>query len=130
MTMLEKILRLIDETGTTQGAVESAAGLPAGRISRWSKGTGEPKASQVVRLAKCLHVDVRYLLDDSLDRPIPDLNDVESRIIWLSRQIGYDTAIRRLTVAPEVKFEGPSYAEIREAERKRGGKGGGRNSGA
>jgi transcriptional regulator with XRE-family HTH domain len=128
MTMLEKILKLIDETGTTQGALESQAGLPAGRISRWSKGTGEPRASQVVKLAKCLHVDVRYLLDDSLDKPIPDLNDVESRIIWLSRQIGYDLAIKRLTVAPEVKIEGPSYGEIRDAERRRGGKDGGRRA--
>lgn len=108
--MLEKILKLIDENDTTQGAVESAAGLPAGRISRWAKGTGEPKASQVVRLAKCLHVDVRYLLDDSIDKPIPDLNDVESRIIWLSRQIGYDTAIRRLTVAPDARpIDPPGY---------------------
>jgi transcriptional regulator with XRE-family HTH domain len=128
MGILEKIDRLLDERGVNQGELESLAGLPKGRVSRWLGGTGKPTAEQAFRIAKALKVRVEYLLDDEIEDAAPDYSDVEARILEMARILGHETAIRRLMAATDVKVEGPTYKDLKGPGRRRGGNDGGRGA--
>jgi transcriptional regulator with XRE-family HTH domain len=128
MGILEKIDRLLDERDIKQGELESLAGLPKGRVSRWLGGTGKPTAEQAFRIARAFKVRVEYLLDDMIEDAAPDYSDVETRIIEMARVLGHETAIRRLMAATDIKVEGETYKDIKDRQRRQGGKDGGRRA--
>lgn len=99
--MVSKIRKLIEERGLTQGAVETAAHLPANRISKWAGGQGEPTARQALRLAQILGVPVGYLIDDAIDalpEPPPALSEDEQAVLELFQalELNRKEALRRL----------------------------------
>ena len=97
MTATEKLIRLIERQGTTQGEVETAVDLPQGRISKWSAGQGEPTLGQALRLARLFGVLLESLADDELDELTAE--DVRGDIRTLTSIIGVmgtREALRRL----------------------------------
>lgn len=69
--MLDKIIDLVEERGWKEGAFESMAGLPQGRISKWKregKGKG-PSAKEALVMARILDVSLEWLVDDESGKP-------------------------------------------------------------
>jgi transcriptional regulator with XRE-family HTH domain len=129
MNMIDKILRRLEEMDMDQGELESAAN----RISKWKGGTGEPTASQAFKMARVLRLSLDYLLDDAIEEQVIEDVNLRSRVLWLAEQITYETAIKRLTLAPESRApKEQSYDEIRDAQRRarRRREGEGPNNGA
>jgi transcriptional regulator with XRE-family HTH domain len=98
MTSIEKVIRLIEQRGTTQGEVETAVRLPQGRISKWSSGQGEPSLRQGLRLARWFAVPVEWLADDTLDELPPEevSSDLLRTITAIIALLGAREALRRL----------------------------------
>jgi transcriptional regulator with XRE-family HTH domain len=94
MTFLAKLARLIDDHGTSQAAVERAAGLPQNRIAKWRHGHGEADASQALRIARLFGVDVEWLADDNADwPPRPRISpEDQAEILQLIRTLGLSPA--------------------------------------
>lgn len=100
--MIEKIRKLLREKKLTQGELERLALLPGGRISKWDGGLGKPSAPAALRIARALGVSVDYLVDDDQDEPIPAASprsEEERRVLWLADQLGFEEAVRRLTLS-------------------------------
>jgi transcriptional regulator with XRE-family HTH domain len=57
MPFVEKITKLAKEKGWTQQDLEVNCGLARGKMSKW-KESGEPTASQAIRIANALGVTV------------------------------------------------------------------------
>ncbi len=114
--MLEKILATMKARGVRQDALERMCGLSENRISKWKNNQGEPTAKQLLRIADVLGLPMRYLADDSMDRPDLELDEVQRRILWLAEQVGYDVAVKRLANAPETQ-KAPAPVEGTEAVR-------------
>jgi len=98
MTSIEKLIRLIEQRGTTQGEVETAVRLPQGRISKWAAGQGEPSLRQGLRLARWFAVPVEWLADDTLDEMPPEevSGDLLRTITAILALLGAREALRRL----------------------------------
>ena len=99
MAAAQKLIRLIEQRGTTQGEVETAVDLPQGRISKWSAGQGEPTLGQALRLARWFGVQLEWLADDELDEPTAE--DARGDIRTITSIIGVmgtAEALRRLLV--------------------------------
>ncbi len=98
MTAIQKLIRLIEQRGTTQGEVETAARLPQGRISKWSAGQGEPSLRQGLRLARWFGVSVEWLADDTLDELLPEevSGDLLRTITAIHALLGAKESVRRL----------------------------------
>jgi transcriptional regulator with XRE-family HTH domain len=108
MRMLDKVLSLLDARRISQQDAEISCGMPRGRISKWVGGQGEPTARQALRLAELLRVPVRYLIDDAMTSPEPDVSEIQQRILWLAEAVGYDVAVKRLANALETTTPPPS----------------------
>lgn len=105
MNTIQKILAESTRRRLKQAALERAAALPQGRLTKWINGQGEPTASQIWRIAQVLGVPVDYLLDDAQVEPqTPTLTPDEQAVIRLLRALGLggDEALRRLVVSTTV----------------------------
>ena len=99
MAAAKKLIRLIEQRGTTQGEVETAVDLPQGRISKWSAGQGEPTLGQGLRLARFFGVQLEWLGDDELDELPPEQESGDFRtIVAIIGVMGSREALRRLLV--------------------------------
>jgi transcriptional regulator with XRE-family HTH domain len=97
MAAAQKLIRLIEQHRTTQGDVETAVGLPQGRISKWSTGQGEPTIGQALNLARWFGVLLESLADDEVDELI--VEDARGDIRTITSIIGVmgtGEAVRRL----------------------------------
>lgn len=102
MRMVEKIQQLIADRDWTQEAVETWARLPRNRISKWAGGTGEPTASQALRLARLFNVPLEWLCDDAAEgQPEMGATSEEQGILDLYRALGLTKkdALRALSLA-------------------------------
>jgi transcriptional regulator with XRE-family HTH domain len=101
MAAAQKLIRLIEQRGTTQGEVETAVGLPQGRISKWSAGQGEPSLAQGLHLARWFGVLLESLADDELDElTAEDARGDIRTITSIIGVMGTREALRRLLVMP------------------------------
>lgn len=124
MTFLEKVEKLLDDRHWTQEELESRAGLPRTRISRWKSGVGKgPSVDEGLRIARCLEVSLDDLADESRAVPGPlgmqrnvvvagDSIPSTGEILWaVCRGLGIDLeeAIRRLSTpsGPVLDVEHP-----------------------
>jgi transcriptional regulator with XRE-family HTH domain len=108
MAAAQKLIRLIEQRGTTQGDVEIAVGLPQGRISKWSAGQGEPTIRQALHLARWFGVLLESLADDELHELIAEDARGDIRTITsIIGIVGTKEALRRLLLMP-VSPSGPS----------------------
>jgi transcriptional regulator with XRE-family HTH domain len=97
MAAAQKLMRLIEHRRTTQGDVETAVGLPQGRISKWSAGQGEPTIRQALHLARWFGVLLESLADDELDELIAEDTRGDIRTITsIIGVMGTREALRRL----------------------------------
>jgi transcriptional regulator with XRE-family HTH domain len=99
MTMLEKIILLLDEKGWSQTALERATGLSRDRISKWKNGQGEPTARNARDIARVLGVPVDYLVDEGrTEREERPLSEAEATALKLVRtlELREEEVIRRL----------------------------------
>ena len=104
MNMLEKLRRLMAEHNHAQAFVESAAGLPKNRITKWLAGQGEPTASQALRLATLYGVDLAALVDPRFAWPPASAGGPKTAaILEVVRQLGEDIALARLVQAAHEK---------------------------
>jgi transcriptional regulator with XRE-family HTH domain len=67
MEMVDKILRLIEDRGLSQGDFEVAVGLYQGRFSKWKRGQGEIPATDALAMARYLGVPADWLIDPEAD---------------------------------------------------------------
>ncbi len=104
--MLDKIDHWLAKRKLTQAALEKGAGLAENRISKWRNATKlDPRAGEVLRIARFLDVPVEYLLDDEMEEPMPHkpaLSPAEELAVKMVRSLGLseDAVIRRLTYSP------------------------------
>jgi transcriptional regulator with XRE-family HTH domain len=97
MAAAQKLIRMMEQRGTTQGEVETAVGLPQGRISKWSAGLGEPSLAQGLHLARWFGVLLESLADDELDELTAEDARGDIRIITsIIGVMGTREALRRL----------------------------------
>lgn len=104
MDFLEKILKLTEIRGLDQSQVESMAGLPRGRITKWKSDQGEPSAKQALRLAKALDVRLEWLVDDDENWPPTSRQQLsvdDSMISSMVEILGFAEAKRRLLLPPK-----------------------------
>jgi transcriptional regulator with XRE-family HTH domain len=127
MEFAEKVKILMGREKLSQADLAEAVGTHQPQVSKWINNGVKPSLPFAIRIARALRVSLDYLMDDSLDEEIAGISDDERQILSIARVIGLETAIRRLTVAPEVKVEG-TYGEMKERERRQGGKDGGRRA--
>lgn len=90
--MLDKIVELVEGRGWKEGAFESKAGLPQGRISKWKKdGKGKgPSAKEALVMARILEVSLEWLVDDEAGgpaKPMLGLNEDERVILHVYRDL-------------------------------------------
>lgn len=99
--MIEKIVETIEARGFKQAQVERSCGLSTNKISKWKNKEGEPTASQIFRIAAYLDVPVRFLVDDSVASPDPEISHDEMVIVELVRALALprEEAMRRLVNA-------------------------------
>lgn len=64
MTWQEKVTNLMAERGITQKQLSKLSGITESSISRYLHGTQHPRMDIVVNIAKALHVETDYLLED------------------------------------------------------------------
>ena len=64
MTWQEKVANLMAERGINQKQLSKLSGITESSISRYLHGTQRPRLDIVVTIAKALHVETDYLLDD------------------------------------------------------------------
>ena len=101
--VIRKIEMMVERSGMLVGEFTSAAGLAVNRYSKWRDGKGEPRVSQLVRIARVLNVPIDWLADD--DQPIdavpePKWTREELLVLEAIRTIGTHEALRRLLNAP------------------------------
>lgn len=99
----EKIEMVRLKRDITQAELESLAGLPPNRVSKWVCGSGEPTLRQGRRIAAALGVDLGWLSDDRAPDEdwavIRGLTPIQSHILYLCGQVGEEAAARMLTRA-------------------------------
>lgn len=107
--MIEKILIASKTKGLRQESLEQMCGLAANRISKWKNNQGEPTARQILRIADTLGLPVRYLIDDSMEEPTPELElcPEDREILDMVAKLGHDRAMARLLLLPEPQTEQP-----------------------
>lgn len=64
MTWREKVRQLISERNITQKQLSQLSGITESSISRYLHGLQKPKMDIVVNIAKALHIETEFLLDD------------------------------------------------------------------
>ena len=115
MKTVEKILGLLESQGWSQKHLETVAGLPTGRISKWVTGQGEPTLRQGLRIARLFNVSAEWLADDNAvsAEPAASLTVDESTVLTVFRDLGMSrqTAIRALTAAAKSANQGPAVEQ-------------------
>jgi transcriptional regulator with XRE-family HTH domain len=113
MTMLEKILMLAARNGLDQYEVEHLAALAPKRITKWKDGTGEPTASQALRLARLFKVPVEWLVDDeAAEEPATSRQERPRTIDEAVALIGEREALRRILAGPVATPAEPARFEV------------------
>ncbi len=64
MTWKEKVSSIMKERGITQKQLSKLSGITESSISRYLHSNQRPRIDIVVNIAKALHVETEYLLDD------------------------------------------------------------------
>ncbi len=64
MTWREKVRHLMDERDITQKQLSRLSGITESSISRYLNNTKRPRMDIVVNIAKALHVETEYLLEE------------------------------------------------------------------
>lgn len=64
MAWREKVTKLMDERKITQKQLSKLSGITESSISRYLHSNQRPRMDIVVNIAKALHVETDYLLDD------------------------------------------------------------------
>ena len=65
MSWKEKVTELMNQRNITQKQLSQLSGITESSISRYLHGEQRPRMDIVVNIAKALHVETEYLLDDS-----------------------------------------------------------------
>lgn len=60
--MYERYLSLITLKGLRSGDVAKMTGLSPTVFSEWKKGKSSPNAEKLLKIARCLHVSMEYLM--------------------------------------------------------------------
>lgn len=133
--MHKKILRMLAEKRFTQVGLAQKLGVTEQRVSKWlSQGTGFPDPYKLKAMADLFEVPMEWFVDDTtLDPPLPlstvdsapGLSREEEHVLYLSRAIGVEEAIRRMAMAPPtISYAVPGYQdEKKEPSRRRDGTG-------
>ena len=72
-TFAEKVKAARSELGMTQSELGDAAGVSLRSVLDYEKGKKVPRQSTLLRLAKALQVSTRFLMDDTCDNPLADI---------------------------------------------------------
>lgn len=64
MTWKEKVTNLMAERGINQKQLSKLSGITESSISRYLHSTQRPRMDIVINIAKALHVETEYLLDE------------------------------------------------------------------
>lgn len=64
MTWKEKVTKLMNEQNITQKQLSQLSGITESSISRYLHSNQRPRMDIVVNVAKALHVETEYLLDE------------------------------------------------------------------
>lgn len=64
MTWKEKVTKLMNERGISQKQLSQLSGITESSISRYLHNDQRPRMDIVVNIAKALHVETDYLLDE------------------------------------------------------------------
>jgi transcriptional regulator with XRE-family HTH domain len=91
MGVIEKILEGALRQGLNQTALEKAAGLASGRISKIKRGEGIPTWGEIVELSKYAKVDLYDLAERKPPGP-PGLPSEAERLLKEAEGIGLDEA--------------------------------------
>lgn len=73
MTTVDRILELVNESGTTAKEFAEGAGLAGGSITDWKTGRSKPSVESLQKIAKYANVQLAWLTGDTEFRTIDDL---------------------------------------------------------
>lgn len=105
-TMRENLQRLIDERGVSVNELARRIGVRSDTtIGRWLKGSGEPRISEAVALARFFGVGLFDLLGDDAGETVERLSPYETEVLELLRTmlaagLSPDEAKQRLLGVP------------------------------
>ena len=95
-----RILNVLRATGKAQKDLAKETGLTEAALSRYIAGSRSPRADDVVRIAKALHVTTDHLL--GTDEPKPFDEELKSVAAWIARNAKELTATQKVELAAAV----------------------------
>ena len=72
-TFAEKVKMARSELGLSQTELGEASGVSLRTILAYEKGKAKPRQSSLLKLAKALNVSTKFLMDDSCENPLKDI---------------------------------------------------------
>jgi transcriptional regulator with XRE-family HTH domain len=90
--------KLLKQKRIPQEDLARAIHVAPNRISKWKAGQGLPRPHHLLLIARYFGVSVESLIDDDVPMPLPaqSLSAQEQSILFASKSMGYDEAMRRL----------------------------------
>ncbi len=79
MVWREKVTNLMTERGINQKQLSQLSGITESSISRYLHSSQRPRMDIVVNIAKALHVETEYLLDDD-EKSVSAYNSIATAI--------------------------------------------------
>lgn len=79
MMWREKVTNLMSERGINQKQLSQLSGITESSISRYLHSSQRPRMDVVVNIAKALHVETEYLLDDD-EKSVSAYNSIATAI--------------------------------------------------
>ena len=95
-----RILNALKATGKTQKELAKETGLTEASLSRYIAGSRSPRADNIVRIAKALHVTTDYLL--GTDEPKLFDEELKSVAAWIARNAKELTATQKVELAAAI----------------------------
>ena len=86
MMWREKVTNLMIERGINQKQLSQLSGITESSISRYQHSSQRPRMDIVVNIAKALHVETEYLLDDD-EKSVSAYNSIATAIARKGKEL-------------------------------------------
>jgi transcriptional regulator with XRE-family HTH domain len=106
MKFAAKLTDYMARKNLSLGDLADVLGVSKDTVSRLAKDDADPRISLIQQLAAYSNLPVSYWADDKMEEPPPSPNADETTVLRLARELGYDLAIKRLALVPEIRIDG------------------------
>lgn len=119
--MIERILKLLSDSGLTAKKLTADIGISSSAISEWKKGKGKPSAEAIVKLANYFNVSTDYILIGITGKNGIVLSQRENELITNYRNLNKDGMAyidSQMNIANQIYKQNEYVKEIEEDELK------------